>query len=574
MATVTSLTAERMLAIEAASVIDGDVIGDNLILTKKDGSQINAGDVRGPQGIPGPVSSDLAAITAQPVLDIGLVGQIRAGRQLAATDFTNMGLAVPTGLWNLSDLSDASGNGRALSNKGAVPFTPGINGVANTAAKFAGLTTQALYISDTGAADPFRLKTGSWGCWFKSSRRSTEQIFFSKAATATNQRSWYFEINTANVASFVASTDGATFVVCSGLTDVCDGRWHFGVVTYDGGLLRLYVDGVLESLIQITSGLLFSSTAPINIGGIGGDAATATGGPFYGSVDEAFVTSDVMSPEQIRNLYCAKIPHTLGITPTRVTLNVRRRRRSSALVLGDFGTAPLRLHNFSAGSLGDEGSNNVPLAWNGAAQKTVGAVDGTPNNAYHFDGTGNLGATDAGLPGGANTRTYGCWVKGLTSATTTVLVAWGSLPSNRVAASGTDGFQTGPIVLDGQWHHCVVVEDNTITDGTKRKIYCDGRLIGISAGMGTITLAGANHFRIGADVDGSLPFTGQLDGVFVTDYAMSIEEIIKLYLKGTQTLAPSPKNVGDHVEALSATDLLVTFDSFDGPAQIDLGVAA
>lgn len=54
MATVTVLTAARMLAIEAASVVDGDIVGDNLILTKHDGSTINAGNVRGPQGIQGP----------------------------------------------------------------------------------------------------------------------------------------------------------------------------------------------------------------------------------------------------------------------------------------------------------------------------------------------------------------------------------------------------------------------------------------------------------------------------------------------------------------------------------------
>lgn len=50
MATVTGLTAARMAEIEAASVIDGDVVGDNLILTKKDGTQINAGVVKGPPG--------------------------------------------------------------------------------------------------------------------------------------------------------------------------------------------------------------------------------------------------------------------------------------------------------------------------------------------------------------------------------------------------------------------------------------------------------------------------------------------------------------------------------------------
>lgn len=57
MATVTGLTAARMLAIEAASVVDGDVVGNDLILTRHDGTPINAGPVVGPigpQGAQGP----------------------------------------------------------------------------------------------------------------------------------------------------------------------------------------------------------------------------------------------------------------------------------------------------------------------------------------------------------------------------------------------------------------------------------------------------------------------------------------------------------------------------------------
>ncbi len=50
MAIVTSLTAARMLAIEAASVVSGAISGNDLILTKHDGSVVNAGNVRGPQG--------------------------------------------------------------------------------------------------------------------------------------------------------------------------------------------------------------------------------------------------------------------------------------------------------------------------------------------------------------------------------------------------------------------------------------------------------------------------------------------------------------------------------------------
>jgi hypothetical protein len=72
MATVTGYTADRMLQIENETVIDGNVAGDNLILIRRDGAEINAGNVRGPQGIEGPVgevsnatlAATVAALTA------------------------------------------------------------------------------------------------------------------------------------------------------------------------------------------------------------------------------------------------------------------------------------------------------------------------------------------------------------------------------------------------------------------------------------------------------------------------------------------------------------------------------
>lgn len=57
MATITGLTADRMLAIEAGTVIDGEVVGDHLILTKHDGTQIDAGPVVGPAGPAGAPAS-------------------------------------------------------------------------------------------------------------------------------------------------------------------------------------------------------------------------------------------------------------------------------------------------------------------------------------------------------------------------------------------------------------------------------------------------------------------------------------------------------------------------------------
>lgn len=53
MATVTGLTATRMLAIEAQCIVSGAIVTNDLILTKQNGTTVNAGNVRGPQGVAG-----------------------------------------------------------------------------------------------------------------------------------------------------------------------------------------------------------------------------------------------------------------------------------------------------------------------------------------------------------------------------------------------------------------------------------------------------------------------------------------------------------------------------------------
>lgn len=53
MATITGYTAARMQEIEDGTVVSGNVTDGDLILTKHDGSQFNAGTVRGPQGLQG-----------------------------------------------------------------------------------------------------------------------------------------------------------------------------------------------------------------------------------------------------------------------------------------------------------------------------------------------------------------------------------------------------------------------------------------------------------------------------------------------------------------------------------------
>jgi microcystin-dependent protein len=64
MGTITGLTAERMTEMENATVVDGNVVGDNLILQTKDGTPIDAGSVRGPIGPPGVNGSGFVICTS------------------------------------------------------------------------------------------------------------------------------------------------------------------------------------------------------------------------------------------------------------------------------------------------------------------------------------------------------------------------------------------------------------------------------------------------------------------------------------------------------------------------------
>ncbi len=585
MATVTGLTANRMLAIEAASVVDGDVdASGNLILTKHDGSQINAGSVIGPQGPQGPVGSMLPVVISQPVLDIGLANQIRAGRQLTAADFTNMGLAAPLGLWNLSDLSDVSGNGRSLLNKGATPFAAGINGIANTAVQFVGSPTQALYIAASGPSDPFKIKNGSFGAWMRTAKRGTAQAVITMWGTASGSWNWWFGVGT-NVAQFNVTNDGVNVLVVNGVTDICDNRWHFICVNFDSSLIRLYVDGMLDSSGATASGIMFGANTPLNIGGSGADASTNSGSPHCGRIDEVFITGDILSEEQMRNLYCAKISHTLGLAPSRVSLNVRRYRRAQALGVADFPTPPLRLYNFSGGSFGDEGSQNSPLTNNAAV--SVAGVDGSAGNAFSFKGPGpSLIGSDTGLPT-SGPRSFGCWFKTVTTggqivmqygSTTFTGIFVGSTTAGCLDAPNGGDTMHGPFVSDGLWHHVVITEYNAVgpltDDGIKRKMYLDGKLVATSTVMNNVVSGGFNYLRIADNPGNTSTFTGQIDGVFVCDYALKVEDVFKLYAKSSQPLSPSPKNAGDHVEALATNNLLVTFDTLDSTAQVDIGVAA
>lgn len=511
------------------------------------------------------------ALSARTVLRPGLANQVSAGRSLTVADFTTLlGLSQPAGLFNLAGLTNL-GSGGALVNKGAVTFGKGITAAATEAAIFTGSTAQALYIADTGSEDPFRIRTGSWGCWFRTAKRgySQAQTLICKAGLA-GQRGWslYIYNNVLGADHYYDGTNGVS--ANFGVTDVCDDRWHFVVVTHDAGVARVYLDGALEHSAAMPWPL-FGSSAPLCVGAnLAAPADPTSTSPHFGRIDEAFVTADVLSEEQVRLLYAAKVAHGFSVTPSRAHLNVRRRRQGAPLVAGDFPVSPLRLYNFTNGSpIGSPGT--APNIEGGAT--VVSGADGAQAGAFAFDGINdNLNTTDAGLPSGTATRSLGAWF--CTSDSAGTIVSWGTNGAlERLAVAGgliAGTHTSGPAVNDGAWHHAVVVSDDTAAAGLKQRLYLDGRLVAVGASIASVTL---NVFRVADDPATGSPFAGVVDGVFVCGYALTPEEILALYAKGSLAMPPSPKDAGAHVEAITSTDLYVVCDALEPQHQIDMVVA-
>ena len=133
---------------------------------------------------------------------------------------------------------------------------------------------------------------------------------------------------------------------------------------------------------------------------------------------------------------------------------------------------------------------------------------------------------------------------------------------------------TGPFISDGNWHFVVITQENGPSDGVKRKFYVDGRLVASSTILNSVVLGGANKFVVGSSLASASNFIGEIDTVFVTDYVLGMFDITKLYTKSLVDHLPSPKNAGDHVQAMDDDHILVAFDTLDIADKVSLKVMA
>lgn len=170
-------------------------------------------------------------------------------------------------------------------------LTAGQNGQANSAYAFSSACCQ--YIT-TGAL-PALPSTLSISAWVYPTAYPSERaaIVVNSAGSSTN--GYYMSINSdGSLQSYWYGTSVPGYQ-SSGAGTVPLNQWSFGTVTWNGSLVKLYVNGVLKSSSTTTGGGATSN--PIVIG------AQTTSRQLAGSLDDLRIYNRELSPTEIQGLY-------------------------------------------------------------------------------------------------------------------------------------------------------------------------------------------------------------------------------------------------------------------------------
>jgi len=141
--------------------------------------------------------------------------------------------------------------------------------------------------------------------WVRFDTLGGEQKFLARWQDSGGQFSYLLTKNGSNNVLFVINT-GSNQVI-TGSTTVATGTWYHIVGTYDGSIMRLYLNGV-EDGTHSTSGNINSSTAPLRIGsGSGSGENPLDGDAGHGAIwdvgltaNQAIALASGISPLNIR----------------------------------------------------------------------------------------------------------------------------------------------------------------------------------------------------------------------------------------------------------------------------------
>jgi large repetitive protein len=204
----------------------------------------------------------------------------------------------PTGFWKLSDASGATSatdSGSAGAN--GVPASVTFGGASN----FSPLATSQLAASFNGTSSKIVVPdNAAWQsnaitaeAWIKPGATQTTNFASPLSRNTTNGTGWWIEVT--NAGQLFASVNGVHLYSASGV--IVPSRWQHIAMTFDGSIIKLYVNGVVVSTVAAPNMELQTLGTPLQIG-----ARNATAVNFFnGLVSNVAVYGTALGDARIQN---------------------------------------------------------------------------------------------------------------------------------------------------------------------------------------------------------------------------------------------------------------------------------
>lgn len=232
---------------------------------------------------------------------------------LVVCSFANPGHAALVAHWRGDNTAvDATGNG----HNGIATGVAYVEGVVGDAFSFGGTGSKIIVPADT-ALEPANF---SVSLWVKSALENRLRLVIDSTHGA-GQAGWALQINSANNLSF-AHGNGSTFPEITSAVDFSDGEFHHVAATFDGTVMRLYIDAATPTTLAYT-GVPAPSGRDIQIG-----SSLPLNRHLEGALDEIRIYNRALSAAEVMSLASVPEPTTAGLLAmAAISTGFRSRRR-------------------------------------------------------------------------------------------------------------------------------------------------------------------------------------------------------------------------------------------------------
>ena len=453
---------------------------------------------------------------------------------------------VPTnglvGWWPFNgNANDESGHGNNGTVNGATPALDRF-GNANSAYDFNG-TSNFIEINSNPSIEP-NLITVS--VWYNTPINDLQQMMIGKSNYVTAASEMYsFHLALAAIKRLGTCVSGIDWYTDSLQSTLVLNEWQHAVFTWDGNLLKTYLNGNLINQITAPSGTIDNCPGGSLRFGVWWLQNQRW---FHGKLDDIGIWNRALSACEINQLFKASTNSS----------NCFDRLPSGLPSNGLVAWYP-----FTGNANDSSGNGN-----NGTVHGATPTTDrfGNLNSAYNFNGTTNyISGSCTNFP--ATARTVSLWYNGTS-------IGIGIPPGKSVFGYG--GLVCGEswiqvidtnyyslsmhcnnnwsqyyagAIQNNSWHHWLVTNDGV----SQTKFYIDGQLVYDTSNYYNNTYVSGRDFAIGGLpsptgfglwIDQNVePFTGKIDDVAIYNRVLNACEILQLYIGYKIILTSQPSNV-------------------------------